>query len=347
MPFHILEKDITKVHAGAIVDPANPYPTYGGGTDAAIYKAAGAQKLLEERKMIGNIRPGNCAATHAFDLDADYIIHTVGPSWEGGNAGELDILAGCYRNSLECARLLQCRSIAFPLIGTGVYGFPKDKALQTALAQITDFLSAPEKDHRMNVKLVVFDRENFEMPAALMKDLDAYLAENFVPERPLEEEEEPYEEEDEPKKKSFFSLFGRKKKKEALEEQAPAEEAGSARLSDYVRARGENLGPMVSRFAGEKSIAMDELERRSNLAPARFRRILSGEEAPEKKDVLELSLGLRLTVQEASSLLSAAGYRYSASDVTDVITWYCLTHHLYNCVQAEALYFVRADYGMQ
>jgi O-acetyl-ADP-ribose deacetylase (regulator of RNase III) len=96
MPFHILEKDITKVHAGAIVDPANPYPTYGGGTDAAIYKAAGAAKLLEERKLIGNIRPGNCAATHAFDLDADYIIHTVGPSWEGGNAGELDTLASCY-----------------------------------------------------------------------------------------------------------------------------------------------------------------------------------------------------------------------------------------------------------
>ena len=336
MSFHILEKDITKVHAGAIVDPANPYPTYGGGTDAAIYKAAGAQKLLEERKMIGNIRPGNCAATHAFDLDADYIIHTVGPSWEGGNAGELDILAGCYRNSLECARMLQCRSVAFPLIGTGVYGFPKDKALQTALSQITDFLSAPEKDHMMNIKLAVFDRENFEMPAPLMNDLDAYLAENFVPEKPVEEEEELYEEE-EPKKK----------KKEAPEEPAPAEDAGSARLSDYVRARGENLGPMVSRFAGEKSIAMDELLRRSNLSPARFHRILSGEEAPEKKDVLELSLGLRLTVQEAGSLLSAAGYRYSASDVTDVITWYLLTHHLYNCVQAEALYFARADYGMQ
>lgn len=345
MPFHILEKDITKVHAGAIVDPANPYPTYGGGTDAAIYKAAGAAKLLEERKLIGNIRPGNCAATHAFDLDADYIIHTVGPSWEDGNAGELDTLASCYRNSLECARMLQCRSIAFPLIGTGVYGFPKDKALQTALLQITDFLMTPEKDHMVNIKLAVKDRENFVMPKALMSDLDAYLSENFVPEVPQEEEEEPFEEEA-PKKKSFFSLFGRKKKQEEEAPAAPEEEQG-ARLSDFVRSRGENLGPLVSRFAGEKSIAMDELLRRSNLSPARFHRILSGEETPEKRDVLELSLGLRLTEQEAGRLLQACGYRYQSSEIQDVITWYCLTHHIYNCVQAEALFFARADYGMR
>lgn len=341
MPFHIVEKDITRVHAGAIVDPANPYPTYGGGTDAAIYKAAGAQKLLEERKMIGNIRPGNCAATHAFDLDADYIIHTVGPSWEGGDAGEFQTLDACYRNCLEAARMLKCRSIAFPLLATGVYGFPRDRALQTALSAFSDFLMSPDKDHDMNIKLVVYDRSAFELTQGLADDAADYLAQNFVPDLP-EDEEMP--EPEEPKKKRGFHLFGRKKKQE--EEPLPQEEE-KPRLSDYIRTRGEDFLPMVKRLMGEKSLAEGELARRSNLSPARVGKLLRAGELPDKKEVLQLSLGLRLTGQEADGLLFAAGFSYSASETDDVLTKYCLSHHLYSAVQAEALFFAFEDYGMQ
>ena len=133
MPFQIIRNDITKVHADAIVDTANPNPIYGGGTDAAIYKAAGTEDLLAERKKIGSLMPGEAAVTPAFGLMARFIIHTVGPVWQGGDHKEYDQLASCYRKSLLLARQLDCSSIAFPLISTGVYGFPRDRALDIAL----------------------------------------------------------------------------------------------------------------------------------------------------------------------------------------------------------------------
>lgn len=140
MPFHIIRNDITKVHADAIVNTANPEPVYAGGTDAAVYRAAGEKRLLAERKKIGVIRPGEIAVTPAFRLHAKYIIHTVGPVWVDGAHREFDLLASCYRKSLLISRQLGCRSIAFPLISTGVYGFPKDKALEIALEEFSAFL---------------------------------------------------------------------------------------------------------------------------------------------------------------------------------------------------------------
>ena len=125
MPFQIIRNDITKVKADAIVNTANPKPTYGGGTDSAIYKAAGEEQLLAERKKIGVIKCGDIAVTPAFNLKAKYIIHTVAPAWDGGGKGEFETLKSCYTKSLEKAHELGCESIAFPLIATGVYRFPK------------------------------------------------------------------------------------------------------------------------------------------------------------------------------------------------------------------------------
>ena len=133
MPFKIIRNDITKVRASAIVNTANPRPVIGSGTDSAIYEAAGRERLLEARNKIGPIEPGKAAITPGFGLPAAYIIHTVGPLWEGGVRQEQEILADCYRSSLALAVRYRCRSIAFPLISTGNYGFPKDLALQTAI----------------------------------------------------------------------------------------------------------------------------------------------------------------------------------------------------------------------
>ena len=144
MPFKIIRNDITKVKADAIVNTANPEPVYADGTDAAIYMAAGEDELLAERKKIGRIAAGETAVTAAFNLPAKYIIHTVGPAWIDGNHGEFDILRSCYRKSLLLADQLGCSSIAFPLIATGVYGFPKDKALDIALSVIKEHLEASE-----------------------------------------------------------------------------------------------------------------------------------------------------------------------------------------------------------
>ena len=140
MPFKIIRTNLTKVHADAIVNTANPMPVYGDGTDRAIYMAAGADELLAERRKIGAISRGEAAVTKAFRLPARFIIHTVGPVWQGGDHGEFETLRSCYRKSLFLAEQLGCQSIAFPLISTGVYGFPRDKALDIALSCFREHL---------------------------------------------------------------------------------------------------------------------------------------------------------------------------------------------------------------
>ena len=183
MPFQIIRDDITRVSADAIVNTANHLPRYVSGTDYAIYQAAGAEELLNERKKIGEIRPGEVAATPAFNLPAKYILHTVGPIWNGGDQGELETLASCYRNCLNLAADLKCESIAFPMISTGVFGFPKDRALETAIAQISAFLMT----HEMLVILVVFDKTAFELSGRLFEDVDSFVDDHYVEERHKEE----------------------------------------------------------------------------------------------------------------------------------------------------------------
>ena len=176
MPFKIIRDDITRVRADAIVNTANPEPTFGSGTDSAVYKAAGRSRLLRERRKIGRIAPGEAAVTDAFRLPAKYIIHTVGPEWVDGRHGELDTLASCYRKSLLLAEKLGCGSIAFPLISTGSYGFPKDEALRIALEQIKSFL----EDAELDVTLVVFGRESYQLASGLQERVEAFIDENYV-----------------------------------------------------------------------------------------------------------------------------------------------------------------------
>ena len=171
MPFSIVRNDITRVAADAIVNTANPQPVIGAGTDRAIYKAAGAEQLLAERRKIGVIHPGEAAVTPAFALPAKYIIHTVGPAWQGGGAGEFETLASCYRKSLLLAKQLGCESVAFPLISTGTYGFPKDKALSVAMETIEAFL----KDDDLNVTLAVLNKEAFALSQELLDDVQSYI----------------------------------------------------------------------------------------------------------------------------------------------------------------------------
>ena len=179
MPFKIIREDITRVYADAIVNTANPYPVVGGGTDRAIYEAAGRMELLAERQRIGEIAPGEVAATPAFGLHAQFILHTVGPAWWGGGHGEFEKLASCYRKSLLLAEQLRCESIAFPLISTGVYGFPKDRALAIAMEEIARFLENSE----MLVILVVFDRKAYELSSSLVRGVEKYIDDRYVAER--------------------------------------------------------------------------------------------------------------------------------------------------------------------
>lgn len=176
MPFRIIRNDITRVAADAIVNTANPNPVIGSGTDNAVYAAAGKDALLAARKKIGRIARGEAAVTPAFGLQAKYIIHTVGPVWRGGGQGEEEKLRACYRKPLLLAEQLECESIAFPLISTGVYGFPKELALKIAEEEITGFLENSE----MEITLVVFDRASFEISAARKADISRYIDEHYV-----------------------------------------------------------------------------------------------------------------------------------------------------------------------
>ena len=156
MPFAIVRNDITAMEVDAVVNTANPRPVIGSGVDGAIHQAAGPE-LLTAREKIGRIGVGEAAITPGFHLRARYVIHTVGPIWQGGWAGEARLLRSCYDASLALAARTGCKSIAFPLVSSGNYGFPKDRALQIALDAIEGFLTRQE----MMVYLVVFDRDAF------------------------------------------------------------------------------------------------------------------------------------------------------------------------------------------
>ena len=176
MSFKIIRNDISKVSADAIVNTANPFVEVGDGVDRAIYEAAGWDSLLAERAKIGDMAPGEAAYTPAFDLDAKYIIHTIGPVWNGGKDGERQTLAACYRNALGIAKELECESVAFPLMSTGTYGFPKDAALKVAISEISDFLF----NNEMDVYLVVYDKESFKVSGKAFEDIRSYIGDDEV-----------------------------------------------------------------------------------------------------------------------------------------------------------------------
>ena len=175
MPFQILRNDISLMYADAIVNTANPQPIVGAGTDSAIHDKAGP-RLLEARKVLGPIRPGHSAITPAFGLNARYVIHTVGPVWRGGIFGEEKTLRSCYESALALALEYGCNSIAFPLISTGTYRFPKNKAMQIALSVFSEFLT----EHDMQIFLVVYDKDAFRLSEKLFRDVTSYIDEHYV-----------------------------------------------------------------------------------------------------------------------------------------------------------------------
>ena len=178
MPFEIIRNDITHMQVDAIVNTANPRPVIGSGVDAAVHAKAGPL-LLAARKVIGVMNTGEARVTPGFRLPCRHVIHTVGPVWEDGGHGEAWLLRQCYDNSLKAALRHRCKTVAFPLISSGNYGFPKKIALQVAVDSIREFL----KDHEMHVYLVVFSKKSLELSGGLADQIHSFIDDAYVQER--------------------------------------------------------------------------------------------------------------------------------------------------------------------
>lgn len=376
MPFHIIRDNIARVHADAIVNTANPEPVYAGGTDSAIYHAAGRDRLLAERKKIGRINPGQAAFTPAFALHAKYIIHTVGPVWQGGDRGEFELLASCYRNALGIARRLGCESIAFPLISTGVYGFPKDRALEIALREISVFLEKSE----MDVTLVVFDRKSFDLSAGLAADIRQYINENYVTEQTAEEYaiDDQYfgQSLNQTLRPAAFSKSQRRSarhsrlespsRKSDAKDSAPQgekpdyllREEGAAyepdqsvssapsrprpqrSLQDVMSQVGESFQECLLRLIDQRGLTDAQVYKRANIDRKLFSKIRSQKNyRPSKQTAISFALALELTLDETRDLLLKAGYALSHSSKADIIVEYFIMHRIYDkFLVNEALY---------
>ena len=179
MPLEIIRNDIIKVHVDAIVNAANSLLLGGGGVDGAIHNAAGVE-LTEECRALGGCETGEAKITKGYRLPAKYVIHTVGPVWKDGKSGEQELLVSCYKNSLALAQANNLESIAFPLISSGAFGYPKDKALTTAISVIGEFLL----NNEMTVFLVVYDKAAFVLSEKLFSSIKEYIDDNYIEEHP-------------------------------------------------------------------------------------------------------------------------------------------------------------------
>ena len=364
MPFQIIRNDITEVKADAIVNTANPHPVIGSGTDSAIYHAAGESELLAERKKIGEIAPGHAVATPAFHLSATYIIHTVGPVWIDGQHGERDILRSCYSTSLSLASELGVKSIAFPLIATGVYGFPKDEALNIALSEIARFLLA----HDMKVILVVFDKKAFELSGRLVGEIEEYIDEHSVrlarefeygngySERewhllssaPLTEDEEPFDDIDiqtdeyavtEADHLENIPLWG-----EAADDILPSSDilpdASGKSLDEMLGSTGETFQQRLLRLIDASGMDDVTVYKKANIDRKVFSRIRCKQDyRPKKKTAVAFAIALELDLPTTLDLLSRAEIAFSPSSRFDLIVTYFITNGIYDIYEINAALF--------
>ena len=335
MPFNIIQGDITKISADIIVNTANPMPVFGRGTDMAIYSAAGREQLLEVRSKIGEISVGETAVTDAFDLPAKKIIHTVGPVWHGGNSGEYEKLASCYRKSLILAKQLGAESIAFPLISSGTYRFPKDRALGVALSEIKNFLD----DEEMDVTLVVYDRQIYELSEELSADVRAFIAGRNKP----------------PVTGNVYASNSAPmmEMELMLDYAAPAQEKAAAKprrklfkrkeakkIADLPKALGESYRDCLFRLIDERGMTDAEVYKKANIDRRLFSKIRSSADYhPKKPTVMALAMALELDMYETKDLAGRAGIALSDASLFDLIIEYCIENRIYDIFTVNSILF--------
>lgn len=354
MPFRIIRSDITDIHADAIVNSANPNVFVGRGVDEAIYRAAGP-RLLEARARIGPLKPGEAAFTPAFGLNAKYVIHTVGPDHRNPDEQDERDLRNCYRRSLQIARDLGCESIAFPLISTGTYRFPKARAIEIAADAIREFLTVED----MDIILAVYDMKSFILSGRFARAQGESLLEGHIAARM----EDYFAEEGAPVLDDDLTIHWERRSESASEEkwsiqqpikgfdrgsaesaagvlQAPRVEQASMEIPElsYGEASevelwddldtkldknallAQTFSQRLLKLIDESGRSDPQIYQAANIDRKHFSKIRSNPDyQPRKGTVLSLAVALQLNLDQTLDLLKSAGYTLSPAIPTDVI----------------------------
>lgn len=330
MPLIIVRNDITKMNVDAIVNAANETLLGGGGVDGAIHRAAG-EGLLTECRTLGGCLTGKAKITGGYNLPAKYVIHTVGPIYRGGNNGEQSLLESCYRESLALALEHGCDSVAFPLISSGAYNYPKDEAFEVASRIAREFLLTNE----MTVYLVLFDSASYTIGEALYSDIEEYIDDRYASEhiesRRVFEREYIRAAAPEPPR-------GRRNEQYAIGRKPSA--VASDSLDSLLMELDESFSQMLLRKIDEKGMTDAECYKKANVDRKLFSKIRGDVHyRPSKPTVIAFAISLELSLAETEEMLRKAGFALSHSNKFDIIIEYFIRKRIYDVFKInEALF---------
>lgn len=326
MPLEIVRNDITKMKVDAIVNAANSSLLGGGGVDGAIHRAAGDGLLAECRKL-GGCKTGEAKITGAYRLSAKYVIHTVGPVYVDGRSNERELLESCYRNSLAMAKKKGCKTVAFPLISSGVYGYPKDQALKVAVDVIGDFLLGNE----MTVYIVIFDKASFMIGEKLFSDIAQYIDDNYA-----EEHTDHCRERMRMNRAMPFASEALDSAPMPCQCPMPSEDELSAKL----KRMDESFSQMLMRKIDEKGMTDAQCYKKANIDRKLFSKIRSDVNyKPSKPTAIAFAISLELSLTETEDMLKKAGFALSRSNKFDIIIEYFISRGIYDVFEINKALF--------
>ena len=316
MPLIIVRNDITKMSVDAIVNAANESLLGGGGVDGCIHRAAGPE-LLQECRTLGGCRTGEARITGAYRLPCKYVIHTVGPVWNGGRCGEREQLASCYRTSLALAKEHGCETVAFPLISSGIFGYPKDQALRVAVDAISEFLA----ENDMTVYIVIFDRAAYATGNKLFADIAAYIDDHYVDAHTDSRRE-------------------RMRRIGVVESRALTAPMAASGLDEALAHLDAGFSETLLKLIDRSGKKDAEVYRKANVDRKLFSKIRNNPDyKPSKPTAVAFAIALELSLPETRDLIARAGYALSPSSKFDVIIEYFITQRDYDIFKInEALF---------
>ena len=327
MPLIIVRNDITKMPVDAIVNAAKESLLGGGGVDGCIHRAAGPE-LLAECRTLGGCKTGDAKITKAYRLPCRYVIHTVGPVWNGGSHGEREQLVSCYHTSLALAKEHNCETVAFPLISSGIFGYPKDQALRVAVDTIGEFLLHND----MTVYLVIFDRKAYQISGKLFADIAEYIDDHYVDAHTDTRREYL-------RRMSVFESHAEAVCESAMPTPMMAPKAADG-LDDLLAHLDAGFSETLLKLIDRSGKKDAEVYKKANVDRKLFSKIRNNPDyKPSKSTAIAFAIALELDLDETRDLIARAGYALSASSKFDVIIEYFIKQKKYDIFEInEALF---------